>query len=424
MPPKIFSLIWLALLLTPGPGQAAVLWQDAAAEQELLLNTSLKGSGLAALAPDDPVLFPESHSAIGLFRARFDLQYADAGNWNGNLAYEHRMRWQSRGASPGIDGNILPSTGEAFYRVAQLDWTMRDKGEDCQWRHEIDRALISLHPDWGEVTIGRQAIGLGRGRIFSAVEMFAPLAPAEMDRAWRRGVDGARAEYRLTDKSSLEGISAWGSSWKNSALLGRARGYLGLVDGEVLLGKRGEDLLAAVTTSAALGDAEIHAEAAVFHTAEATAAEPLFGGEQLVAKAVLGASYTFDVGQGLTLLAEYHYSGFGFARAEEVNQLLAADADRRRRFLRGDSQTLGRHNLGVQASTPLNETVSAAVLLLISASDGSGLASPSITWDLRRNMTLLASLSAPWGTGPSGGVLQSEYGGTSRSMFLQLNIDF
>jgi hypothetical protein len=399
-----------------------VLWEDEEEQQKLELNTALKWTGLFSHAPDDPVLFPERDSATGLFRARFDLKYADSPFLDANFAYEHRMQGQTQGAAGGIGGNILPSGGQAFFRLTQLDWEISRSGETFLWRHEIDRTLVSLHPSWGEVTIGRQAIGLGRGRLFSAVEMFAPFSPTEVDREWRRGVDAARAEYRFSDKASVEGISVFGTSWDESALLGRARGYVGPVDGELIFGKRGEDVLGAVVTSAAVLDAEVHAETALFGVSEDQPDGGLFGNDRLVAKAVLGASYTFNVGNGLTLLGEYHYSGFGIEDAEDATLILAADETLQERFLRGDTQTLGRHNVGFQASYPVNDTVTASLLTLTSARDGSGLVSPSVVWDVRRNVTLLASAFAPWGPRPSGGVLRSEYGGTPWSLFLQLNL--
>ncbi len=237
-------------------------------------------------------------------------------------------------------------------------------------------------------------------------------------------MDAARAEYRLSDTASVEGIGVFGTSWNESALLGRVRGYLGPVDGELIFGKRGEDLLAAVVTSAAVFDAEVHAEAALFDVPEKQPDGGLFGNDRLVAKAVLGASYTFNAGNGLTLLGEYHYSGFGIEDAEDATRILAADRTVQKRFLRGDTQTLGRHNLGFRASYPVNLTVTAGLLVLTSARDGSGLVSPSVAWDVRRNVTFLASAFAPWGPRPSAGVQRSEYGGTPWSLFLQANLYF
>jgi hypothetical protein len=416
-------MIFLLAFLCAGKGHAAALWEDEEGQRKLELTTALKWTGLISRAPGDPVLFPDRNAVTGLFRARLDLKYAHAPLLDANIAYEHRMQGQSQGVSA-IGRNILPDSGEAFFRLTQLDWQVIEEGESFLWRHEIDRALVSLHPGWGEITVGRQAIGLGRGRLFSAVDMFAPFSPTEVDREWRRGVDAARAEYRLSDRSSVEGIGVFGTSWDESALLGRVRGFVGPVDGELMFGKRGEDLLAAVVSSAAVFGAAVHAETALFNVPEDQPDGGLFGNDRLVAKAVFGASYTFNVGNGLTLLGEYHYSGFGIADAEDAIRLLAADETLQQRFLRGDTQTLLRHNLGLQASYPVNETITAAVLCLISAEDGSGLVTPSVVWDVRPNVTFLASAFAPWGPGPSGGVLHSEYGGTPWSLFLQMNVYF
>lgn len=420
---QLLLLSLISCLFASGIGHAAVVWEDEESEQKLELNTALKWTGLLSRAPDDPVLFPERTAATGLVRTRFDLKFAQAPLLNAIFAYEHRMQAQTPGAA-GIGGNILPEGGEAFFRLTQLDWQLSRSGEIFLWRHEIDRALVSLHPGWGEIAIGRQAIGLGRGRLFSAVDMFAPFSPTEADREWRRGVDAARTEYRLSDTASVEGIGVFGTSRDESALLGRARGYLGPVDGELILGKRREDLFAAIATSAALMDAEVHAEAALFRVPEKQPQGGLFGDERVVAKAVLGASYTFDTGNGLTLLGEYHYSGFGIEDAREATELLAADTTVQKRFLHGDTQTLLQHNLGLQASYPVSETVTTSFLSLTSARDGSGLLSPSVVWDVRRNVTFLASAFAPFGARPSGGVLRSEYGGTPWSFFLQVNVYF
>lgn len=420
---KLISICLIASLFAPNIGHAAELWQDRETQAKLDLNTALKWTGLFSHTPDDPALFPDSNTAIGLFRARFDLKYEKAPFLDANFAYEHQMRGQSSAAA-GIGGNILPSSGKAFFRLTQLDWQISRSGDSFEWRHEIDRTLVSMHPSWGEATIGRQAIGLGRGRLFSAVDMFAPFSPTEVDREWRRGVDAARIEYRLSDRSSVEGIGAFGTSWDESALLGRARGYVGPVDGEIIFGKRGEDVMGGVVSSAAVLNAEVHGEAALFSVPEKQPDGGLFGNDRLVGKAVLGASYTFSIGNGLTLLGEYHYSGFGFTDAKEAIPILATDKTLQERFLRGDTQTLGRSNLGLQASYPVNDLLTASFLTLISAQDGSGLLSPSVVWDMRRDVTFLASAFAPWGLRPSGGVLQSDYGGTPWSLFLQMNVYF
>ena len=75
------------------------------------------------------------------------------------LAYEHRAMVSSEGGQT-LAGGVLPSESVAPFRIAQLDWSLAPSGDTFSYRHELDRAFVALHPSWGEVTIGRQAIGL------------------------------------------------------------------------------------------------------------------------------------------------------------------------------------------------------------------------------------------------------------------------
>jgi hypothetical protein len=280
-----------------------------------------------------------------------------------------------------------------------------------------------LHPRWGEFTIGRQAIGLGRGVVFSAVDLFAPFSPLEVDREWRRGVDAIRVERRLTQTSSGELLSAFGRDWKNSALIGRARGYVGHADGELIFGKRAEDSLIGGTVSATVFNAEVHFELALFDTPEVQPEGGFLGNDHLVGKSVVGSSYTFDVGSGLTLLGEYHYSGFGVKEIENAFARLANPVYQKR-FIRGDTQILGRHALAGQLSYPFQDLWTGSFLVLQSPVDGSGLVAPSVSWDAAQNILFVASGFVPWGSEPVNGQLQSEYGATPASLFFQLNYYF
>ena len=132
------------------------------------------------------------------------------------------------------------------------------------WRHEIDRANTQVRVRRADITIGRQAIGWGRGVLFTAVDLFAPFSPLEADREWRAGVDAVRTDIKLTERSSIDLVGAFGSTLHDSAFAARVERYAGTMDLEVVGGRRAQDLFAGMTTSAAVGDAELHAEVAVF----------------------------------------------------------------------------------------------------------------------------------------------------------------
>jgi len=415
------ALCCVLLLLAPTvAGRAMELASVRDGELVVDLDLALKGTALGSHAPEDPALYPERWTEEGLFRFRAGLNAHMGQRIDAELAYEMRSRMAS-GETSSAQG-ILPSQAEAPFRLTRMDWLIEERG-DFAARHEIDRALVAFHPDFGEIVVGRQAVGLGRGRLFSAVDVFSPFSPLEVDREWRRGVDAVRTELRFSDLVSGEAIGAFGESWDDSALLGRVRGYVGNVDGELLLGKRAEDLFTGAVVSFVAWEAEIHAETALFKTDERQLDQGLLGSQRLVEKAVLGSSYTFDVRDGLTLLGEYHYSGFGLKEIEDASPRLA-DPVFQERYLRGDTQILCRHALGLQASVRAWQDVSLATLVLANPEDGSGVVSPSLVWDAWQNLTVLLHLFLPWGESPENGSLQSAYGGNAASAFLQVNAYF
>ena len=180
-----------------------------------------------------------------------------------------------------------------------------------------------------DVSVGRQAIGWGRGMLFGAIDLFSPFSPFEVDREWRRGVDAVRVDARLSSRSSTDVVLAFGERPDESAYALRLRGYGGEADVEAVGGWRAGDTFGGAATSFVLGQAEVHGEVAVFAT-PAVSGSSLFGDPRTIVKAVVGGSSRLPVGAGLLLYVEYHYSGFGVPTAEDLVPALF-DAGVRRR---------------------------------------------------------------------------------------------
>jgi hypothetical protein len=136
---------------------------------------------------------------------------------------------------------------------------------------------------------------------------------------------------------------------------------------------------------------------------------------------VLGGSYQLAVGRGLAVLGEYHYSGFGVRRPAQGVPLLL-DPAFRERFLRGDTQLLGRHGAAALASIELTNELAVQLLALLSPRDGSGVAAPSVTWTLSDAASVHAVLNLPWGARPVGAELRSDLGATPASGLVQVRI--
>lgn len=389
--------------------------QDAEAESPVFtVRTSLKATGLLSRSPDGELLPGESASESMLrLRVAPEVRASDAVTFS--FAYEQRVHYASApSAGIGVIG-ILPSELATPFRIEPLVWRVNESGQGT-WRHEIDRANARIHLRRADLTVGRQAIGWGRGVMFTSIDLFAPFSPLEVDREWRPGVDAARADIQLTDRSSVDLVAAFGDTLDRSAFAARARGFAGNVDVEVAGGRRGQDEFVGVTSSAAVGDAEVHGEAAVFRV-------PAGIDHDVVAKVVLGGSYRFPVGNGVLACAEYHYSGFGAEHPEEIPALLTAPSFAGR-FARGDTQILARHAVGVTGSYEVSPEISYSGQWLHNPGDRSGIVAPAMTYTFNDAVSVLGTVYAPYGRPPDRGVLRSEYGAAPLSALLQLRVYF
>ena len=419
--PHPFALAAVYLLaLVPSVG-AIELWSRPGDERYCALNTALKWTSLLSHAPQDAVLYPERWSATALQRMRLSFKARPASWMNAEIAYEQRARIVSERSGAGGASGILLSENRAPYRISQIDAPLVEIGRAFSYRHELDRASVAIAVGRTEITVGRQAVGWGRGVLFGAVDIFAPFSPLESDREWRRGIDAVRAGIPLTDLISLDAVAAIGKSPDASTFAGRLRGYVGVVDGEIIFGRRYRDYLYAATASCPVYNAEAHGEIAFFRTPEAFPDGGVLGRDNLMAVVAVGASYNLDVGCGLLLRGDYHFSGFGVSRIEDAGERLA-NPSFRERYLRGDMQILGRHAVALQTSYALADgTMPVSGVWIVSPADGSGVLTLTLSWLFSDNLTLAASAYVPHGAGPTGGRITSEYGGLPASGLMQIS---
>ncbi len=399
---------------------AIELWSSNVDDRYLSLDASMKWTSLLSYAPDDTAFYPERWSSASLWRMRLAIGAQPASWLTVKTAYEQRARAVSEGSGAAGGFGILVSENRAPYRISQIDESLVEIGSTFAYRHELDRVFVAAHLGRTEIIIGRQAIGWGRGVLFSAVDIFAPFSPLESDREWRRGIDAVRVGTPVTDLMSVEVVAAFGESRETSALVGRMRGYLGNVDGEMIFGKRREDYVYAATASLPVLDAELHGEVALFKTPGESPDCGVFGRDDLIAKTVIGGSYSFELGIELYLMAEYHHSGFGVRDIKDLETCLEEEA-LRERFVRGDTQILGRHAGVVQAVYGIGGVSPLNISWIFSPMDGSGIFVPTVSWIFSDNVTLVANAYLPYGAEPKDGKIRSEYGGTPTSGLLQIS---
>lgn len=378
----------------PGASGAAVSWRF-----------SLKGSALLARPPEGAAGAAEGTSAAGFTRLRIEPTIRFDAPVVIDLALEQWVYVRSSSSAWGPA--FVPANTEAPYRLAGLEWRLVS-GDTGEWRAEIDRAAVRLHLPRADVTAGRQAIGWGRGALFGAVDLFAPFTPLAVDREWRRGVDAIRADVKLSDRISLDTVAA-AETTGPSTLATRLRGYTKRLDLEILGGSRAGEPFAGAAGSAAIRDAELHGEFAVFKT-----------GSGAIPKAVAGGSYLIPFAKGLFVHGEYHYSGFGASTPGALASLVR-DPAFLVRYLRGDTQILGRHALAVRGSYEQSPALSTTAQWLHSPVDGSGVLIGSITYTIDDRWSLLVTGYAPY-AGESVGGIRGEFGTSPFALFTQVRL--
>jgi len=229
-----------------------------------------------------------------------------------------------------------------------------------------------------------------------------------------------RSDIKLTDRLSVDAVAAFGNAVSQSIFATRLRGYAGRTDVEVLAGYRARDVFTGVTSSAAVGDFEVHGEFAVFRT-DAVPASLEFGDARLIPKAVAGGSYRVPIGHGALVYGEYHYSGFGARSADQI-LLNLRDPAFQERYLRGDTQIVGRHAVAMLGSYECSPEVTLSNEWVLSPIDGSGVVVPSATWTVSDRWSVLFSGYVPYGRGPAGPTLGSEFGASPVAAFVQLRM--
>ena len=408
------SLLVVLIVLNLNAAPAAA--QDRTVESPAIsVRTSVKATALVSRSADAPDLFPQQTAGESMLRLRIEPEIRATRNTTINVAYEQRLHYASAPTvGVGVIG-LLPSELSTPFRIEPLVWRVNESANGA-WRHEIDRANAQIHLRRADLTIGRQAIGWGRGVMFTSIDLFTPFSPLEVDREWRSGVDAARADIKLTDRSSIDLVGAFGDTLDRSAFAARGRGYAGAVDVEVAGGRRGQDFFAGVTSSAAVGDAEVHGEAAAFRV-------PSGADHDIVWKVVVGGSYRVPIGAGILAYAEYHYSGFGAERPEEILSLLTTPSFVGR-FIRGDMQILSRHAVGATGSYEASPELTCSGQWLHNPGDQSGIVVPAMTYTFNDAVSVLGAVYVPYGRPPAGGVLRSEFGAAPLSGLLQLRVYF
>jgi hypothetical protein len=409
--------IFGSLVLGALPAGARELFADPTGDRYITLNTALKNALVtsAASASGTPA------SSTDFWRLRFDLMTRPAPWLETQTSYEQRVILET---APGTSGGsaFLPSNALMPFRLVPLAGPLAT-APGFTYVHGFDRLFVGFRSDSYQIRIGRQALGFGRGTFFSAVDVLAPFGTFQVDREWKPGVDAVDAQFQLGELGSVGATIAAAPGMEDFVALARAQGYFGDVDALVIGGKRVEDWFVGLASSTQLLGAALSGEISYFATDGRGLDQPQVG-DQGVFKGIFGASYSFSLLAGLTVMGEYHFNGFGIADLRRsVHNLF--DPHWQRRFIRGDFQSIGQHELAVSGSLAVDENISMSTYSVVSPVDGSGMWAIGGSYSYSNNVSFDANLFVPFGAGLRTTALGlpmpgSEYGTSAPSGYVSI----
>jgi hypothetical protein len=235
------------------------------------------------------------------------------------------------------------ATGAELFRRVPLRWYFEGPGggastQTVYWFQEIDDAFVRIAGGPVEVTLGRQPITWGAGRIWQPTDVFAAFAPTALDTEYKPGIDGVLLSAYPFSFASLQLAYIFSPHDKpgvpDSTAL-RWRGQVGQSsEATLVLGRiRGESLAGGSLETSWL-EAGWRVEGVAFHPRDE-------GGTAVFA--VAGVDH--QLGSGWIVLAEWYHHSLGAATEADLPAVVTS-----RVYTEGRLLQLSRNVLALSAS--------------------------------------------------------------------------
>ena len=275
----------------------------------------------------------------------------------------------------------------------------------------LDRANIRWDIERLRLTMGRQAVSFGKGRLFMPLDLVAPFRPTTLDTSYKPGVDVARADLFQGLSGQFTLLAAYLNDWsrEGTALVFNGKVSVGDWELEVFSGGIHGDVVLGGSAFFNGGDIGYYGDLNLTQ-----------GVDEDFVRAVVGALYMPT--PKTTLIAELYGQSLGTRDTEEYGDLYALP-----RYQRGEiwlaNQIYGAVS-GYYEWTPL---VQAGGTVIINYIDTSALFMPSLIWSIDERLSLSAGMLFGLGKGGQDFATLSqrtEFGLAPTSAFLHASFYF
>jgi hypothetical protein len=409
-----FGLVLAGLLLLAGAAPAA----ESRPPSQLPLQTDWGGHlrviGSAAFLDQDAVqrVVDRDPYTDGQVELRLKNRLDVGPHWSLNTHYElvglggdTRESASALHATGLPQGLLLDTQVSDANRFFDLTGILHDDERQLLY-HRLDRLNLTYAPDWGSISIGRQALTWGDGRIFNPMDLFDPFAPTAIQRDYKTGEDMALLQVSLPvgDAQMLylprRDPDSGDLQEDQSSYAIKLHRPVGALEMDLMGARHYADEVVGLGGSGYLGEALWRINATYTHVSG-----PEAGGDaaddflQLVAN--LDYAWIWG-GKNFYGLVEGYYNQLGHSGdyKSAVNDDVLID-----RLARGEMFTLGRYYLAGQLQVEVHPLVKVDTTAIVNLADPSGLLQPQLLWDVAENWQLILGGQWHWGNG------NSEFGG-------------
>ena len=373
-------------------------------------------TGLNPPLPDEPIIGAVNN------RLRLNGAYAPTDPLSFDLSYDIAPRIQD--PSLFSDSPIAGAAGSLHYRVADFDATIYP-GEDAPDSsfglfQNLDRASIAYGADFGDITIGRQAIAWGSARIVNPTDVIAPYAYNQLDTEDRIGVDAIRVQIPIGVLGEFDTGYVFGENFafEKSAFFLRSQLNALETDFSISLFGFREHLMTGFDIARGIGGAGFWFEAAYVY---ANAFDSENSQAENYLRASIGLDYSFSgVAYGFV---EYHFSSAG---AQEPEDYLA-NLDRPA-YTDGAVYLMGKHYFVPGLTVQITPLVSLSGVVLSNIADPSVFPSLQAEYNFAQDIYLSAGGFIGIGKRPETEdeetQFRSEFGGYPTLFFSSVRIYF
>lgn len=286
----------------------------------------------------------------------------------------------------------------SVYRSRHLQWSAWDQGQ-VDGTIGFDRVFVSWEKGRFSGSFGRFPINHAVTTIFAPNDFFAPFSATAINTTYKPGVDGLRMAVSLGNLSALEWSAVLGyddearPDWGKMALLARLSTVQLGFEWALIGGKLADRWFMGAS---AQGDIK-----GVVLRAEGHFGFPDLDGDgdldavdddserEIYGRVAAGVGGTFGW-QNLTLGVEYAYDSDGALDPRDY-------AERNTLRYPDDTPFLAGHYVGASVSMEIMPIVSASMIALVNAVDGSGLTGLFVHYDAAERADLSAGFYVPWG---------------------------